>query len=111
MDSLVVNSQTQGYANCAKCQFGDHRMTMRVSVKNSPDGRSYLFHIHAEETFQSFILRLCNEYPETWKKGEVYYFYIDMGGRYHYIEEEKWIRGNKKKKEECDSFILKRNNQ
>jgi hypothetical protein len=41
------------------------------------------------------LLRLCDEYPETWRKGEVYYFYIDMGGRYHYIEEEKWLRGKK----------------
>ncbi|KAI8647231.1 SNF2 family N-terminal domain-containing protein [Parasitella parasitica] len=37
-------------------------------------------------------MRLCDEFPGDWSKGVVYYFYIDLGGLYHHIEEDSWLK-------------------
>jgi hypothetical protein len=35
------------------------------------------------------------QHPERWNSQTTYYFYIDMGGVYHGIDDLSWLRGNK----------------
>jgi hypothetical protein len=94
----VVFMERTGFPNCEKCLLGEYESSFRILVKNNSDTRPHLFHVHNNENFQSILLRLCSEFPEEWFKGTVYYFYIDIGGIFHSIEEASWLRGKKKKK-------------
>ncbi|KAI7851348.1 SNF2 family N-terminal domain-containing protein [Circinella umbellata] len=52
----------------------------------------YLFHGHRDESLQSLLLRLCEQFPREWFKDVVYYFYIDIGGSYYPAEHSFWLR-------------------
>ncbi|KAI8972029.1 SNF2 family N-terminal domain-containing protein [Mycotypha africana] len=89
---LVPKVETTGYDNCQHCRLGDFPNSFRISVKNNSDARSHLFHVHKNESCQSIMIRLCEEYPESWSRGQVYYFYIDVGGHYHHLDDSSWLR-------------------
>jgi hypothetical protein len=95
----VAVIERTGFPNCEKCLLGEFESSFRILVKNNSDTKPHLFHVHNNENFQSILLRLCTEFPEEWFKGTIYYFYIDIGGIFHTIEESSWLRGNIKKKD------------
>ncbi|KAI7903454.1 SNF2 family N-terminal domain-containing protein [Cokeromyces recurvatus] len=91
MNHIVLKTEAP-FPNCPKCRLVGSEDIFRITVKNNSDNRSHLFHVHKDESFQSIILRLCKEFPDDWKRGHIYHFYIDVGGHYHSIEESKWLR-------------------
>lgn len=99
-DSLIVVPKIEraGFEDCLRCQLGEFESSFRISVKNSSHAPSHIFHVHNNEGFQSIMMRLCDEFPRDWLKGVVYYFYIDLGGLYHHIEDPSWLKGR------CDAL-------
>ncbi|KAF1802733.1 SNF2 family N-terminal domain-containing protein [Mucor lusitanicus] len=93
-DSLIVAPKIEraGFEDCPRCQLGEFESSFRISVKNSSHAPSHIFHVHNNEGFQSIMMRLCDEFPRDWLKGVVYYFYIDLGGLYHHIEDPSWLK-------------------
>lgn len=94
-DALIVIPKIErtGFEDCPRCRLGEFESSFRISVKNSSHAPSHIFHVHNNEGFQSIMMRLCNEFPRDWLKGVVYYFYIDLGGLYHHIEDPSWLKG------------------
>ncbi|KAI8150231.1 SNF2 family N-terminal domain-containing protein [Fennellomyces sp. T-0311] len=81
-----------GRPKCSKCDQG-HRDTYRLVVRSHAESPTrYLFHGHQNESLQSLLLRLCNQFPNEWEKDVVYYFYIDIGGAYYPAEHAFWLR-------------------
>ncbi|KAI9249143.1 SNF2 family N-terminal domain-containing protein [Phascolomyces articulosus] len=77
---------------CRKCERG-YRDTYRLVVRSDPESTMrYLFHGHRDESLQSLLLRLCEQFPKEWFKDIVYYFYIDIGGSYYPVEHSFWLR-------------------
>ncbi|KAK4514639.1 alpha 1,2 mannosyltransferase [Mucor velutinosus] len=93
-DSLIVVPKIErtGFEDCPRCRLGEFESSFRISVKNSSHAPSHIFHVHNNEGFQSIMMRLCDEFPRDWLKGVVYYFYIDLGGLYHHIEDPSWLK-------------------
>ncbi|KAL7315859.1 hypothetical protein PS15m_005028 [Mucor circinelloides] len=93
-DTLIVIPKIErtGFKDCPRCRLGEFESSFRISVKNSSHAPSHIFHVHNNEGFQSIMMRLCDEFPRDWLKGVVYYFYIDLGGLYHHIEDPSWLK-------------------
>ncbi|CEP08705.1 hypothetical protein [Parasitella parasitica] len=89
---VVPKIERFGFENCPRCRLGEFESSFRISVKNSSIAPSHIFHVHHNEGFQSIMMRLCEDFPQDWLKGTVYYFYIDLGGLYHHIEEPCWLK-------------------
>ncbi|KAG2215044.1 hypothetical protein INT46_008278 [Mucor plumbeus] len=89
---IVPKIERTGFDNCPRCRLGEFESSFRISVKNSSHAPSHIFHVHNNEGFQSIMMRLCDNFPRDWLKGLVYYFYIDLGGLYHHIEDPSWLK-------------------
>lgn len=76
-------------SNCATCR------SIRLTVKHNVDQKPILLHVTKDENFQSILFRLCQDYTAIWKTDIVYYFYIEIGGLYHSIDDPQWLRGTK----------------
>ncbi|KAG1121362.1 hypothetical protein G6F42_012502 [Rhizopus arrhizus] len=74
------------------CEEGEYLDIIRLSVKNTIEARPVKIHAHSHENLSSILARLCEEFPDMWEQQTVYYFYIDMGGIYHHVEETSWLR-------------------
>lgn len=83
------------FANCDKCLVGDFDQSYRLSIKQSVGGKSILTHAHNSEDFTAILQRLCQDYPNLYQHNIRYYFYVDMGGFYHEINSQTWLRGTK----------------
>ncbi|CAO3703193.1 unnamed protein product [Rhizopus stolonifer] len=81
-----------GFPTCEKCEEGEYLDIIRLSVKNTIDSRPVKIHAHYHEDLSNVLGRLCEEFPNMWEERTVYYFYIDMGGIYHHVEDTSWLR-------------------
>ncbi|OAD77664.1 hypothetical protein PHYBLDRAFT_185587 [Phycomyces blakesleeanus NRRL 1555(-)] len=86
---MTLNS-TQ-FVSCRKCREGNTDY-YRLGVRSEVNSEHHLFHAHRDDTLQSILIRLCEQYPKEWSKGIVYYFYVDFGGSYYAAEESIWLR-------------------
>jgi hypothetical protein len=82
------------FPDCNLCERGD-RDSIRLLVRNAVDAPALLFHIHISEDLSGLLTRVVVQHPERWNSQTTYYFYIDMGGVYHGIDDLTWLRGNK----------------
>ncbi|KAI9030695.1 SNF2 family N-terminal domain-containing protein [Phycomyces nitens] len=86
---MTINS-TQ-FVSCRKCREGNTDY-FRLGVRSEVNSEHHLFHAHRDDTLQTILIRLCDQYPKEWSKGIVYYFYLDFGGSYYAAEESVWLR-------------------
>ncbi|KAI8980328.1 SNF2 family N-terminal domain-containing protein [Pilobolus umbonatus] len=87
-----MSSTTNHQTICEKCQNGVTDM-IRLSVRPEVgmcDRR--LFHFHSDEDLETILKRLCQDFPSDWRVETTYYFYLDLGGVYHPVEHESWLR-------------------
>lgn len=92
MKDLAVILPEQRFQNCELCEQGQFLSIYRLSVRSSIESRPVLIHAHYSESLQTLLARLCDEYPAIWQQNTVYYFYMDMGGVYHHVEDAAWLR-------------------
>lgn len=92
MKDRVVILPEQRFQNCELCEQGQFLNIYRLSVRSSIESRPVLVHAHYSESLQTLLARLCDEYPAIWQQNTVYYFYMDMGGVYHHVEDTTWLR-------------------
>ncbi|PHZ12799.1 uncharacterized protein RHIMIDRAFT_237713 [Rhizopus microsporus ATCC 52813] len=92
MRDLAVILPEQRFQNCELCEQGQFLSIYRLSVRPSVESRPVLIHAHYSESLQTLLARLCDEYPAIWQQNTVYYFYMDMGGVYHHVEDATWLR-------------------